>query len=152
MKLPAPLNDVGHMTLLLLAITLGFALIGLGGENLVFLMVSPTKFITIFPLLPNLIHYLELESLLLWQCFFSLVLSFLIAFSSMSNFLLNCAKNCFVGLVFFLPFLAARILMFSAPSFSYLQHSLVLHMVYMPPCFLQRLQCFLVQASLGTNL
>jgi hypothetical protein len=84
----------------------GVALIGLGGANLVFLMVSP-KFITIFPMLPNPIPYYVLESLLLWQRFFPLVPCFLIVFSSLSNFLLYCAKDCLAGLGFFLPFSAA---------------------------------------------
>jgi hypothetical protein len=147
--LPALLTKVRQMSLLSLAITLGIALIRLRGVNLVFSMVSP-KFITIFPMLPNPISYSESESLSLQQLFFPLVLCLLIAFLSLSNFLLNCAKDCFEQLGFSLPFLAERKLDFSVLSFSYLQQSLVLCVGYMPPCFLQRLQCFLVRAFLGT--
>jgi hypothetical protein len=56
----------------------------------------------------------------------------------------------FAGLVFTPPFFAARISAFSDPSFSYLWQSIVLCVVCVPPCFLQRLQCFLVQAFLAT--
>jgi hypothetical protein len=87
--------------------SLGVALIGLGGVNLVFLRVSP-KFITTFPMLPDPIPYSESESLsLLWRFRF-LVSFFLRTFSSLSNFSLNCARDCFVGLGIFPPFLAAR--------------------------------------------
>jgi hypothetical protein len=61
----------------------------------------PPKFIAIFPMLPNPIPYSELESLSSQQRFFPLAPCFVIAFSSFSNFLLNCAKEFFVGLVFF---------------------------------------------------
>jgi hypothetical protein len=82
-------------------------LIGLGGVNLVFLQVS-SKFMATFPMLPDPIPYSELESLLLQQHFRFLVSFFLSTFSSVSNVLLNCAKDCLVGLGFFPPFLAAR--------------------------------------------
>ncbi len=91
----------------------------------------------------NLIPYSELKSLSSLQCFFPLAPCFLIAFSSFSSFLLNCAKECLAGLGFFLPFLAAHTSDFSILSFSYLRQSFVLCMVHVPPCFLQRLQCFL---------
>jgi hypothetical protein len=55
-----------------------------------------------------------------------------------------------VGSGFFLPFLVALKLAFSDPSFSYFRQSLMLWVVCVPPCFLQWLQCFLVQAFLGT--
>jgi hypothetical protein len=71
---------------------MGVALIGLGGVNSVFLIVSP-KFISTFPVLPNLIPYLELELLSSLQRFLDLALNFLIAFLSLSNFLLNWAKT-----------------------------------------------------------
>ena len=94
----------------------GVAFIRLEGVNLVFLQVSP-KFITTFPMLPNPIPYSESELLSLLRRFRFLVSFFLITFLSLSSFLLNCAKDCFVGLGFFLPFLAARKLDFSIPSF-----------------------------------
>ncbi len=87
--------------------SLGVALIGLGGVNLVFLRVPP-KFITTFPMLPDPIPYSESESLSLQRRFCFLVSFFLSTFSSLSNFLLNCGKDCFVGLGFFPPFVAAR--------------------------------------------
>ncbi len=96
------LTDVAHVPLLLLATILGVAFIGLGGVILVFLMVSP-KFITTFSMLLNPNPYSKSESLLLWQHFFLLVSCFLIAFSSLSIFLLKCAKDCFMGSGFFPP-------------------------------------------------
>ena len=69
-------------------------------------------------MLPDRIPYSESESLLLLWHFRFFVSFFLIAFSSLSYFLLNCAKDCFVGLGFFPPFLAARKLDFSVSSFS----------------------------------
>jgi hypothetical protein len=78
--------------------SLGVALVGLGGVvNLVFLQVSP-KCMTIFPMLPDPIPYLESESLLIQRCFRFLVSCFLITFSNLSNFLLNCTKDCFMGM------------------------------------------------------
>ncbi len=96
------------------------------------------------------IPYSESKSLSLHQHFFHLVYCYLIAFLSLSIFLLNYAKDYFMGLGFLLPFLAAQKSGFSIPSFSYLRQSLVLSVVYVPPGFLQSLQCFLVQAFLGT--
>ncbi len=119
------------------------------GLNLVFLMDPPTLIFT-FSMLPDPIPYSELESLLLWQYCFLFVLCFLIIFLKLSNFLLHCTKDCLVGLCFCLPLLAARKSAFSAPSFLYLQQSFVLYVVYAPPWFLQRLQCFLMWAFLGT--
>ncbi len=78
------------------------------------------------------------------------MLCFLIAFSSLSKFLLNCTKDCFTGLGSFLSFLAAWKSAISVLSSSYFRQSFVLCVVCGPPCFLQRLQCFLVQAFLGT--
>jgi hypothetical protein len=127
----------------------GVALIGLGGVNLVFLQVSP-KFMTTFPMLPDPIPYSESELLSLRWRFRFLVSCFLRTFSSLSNFSLNCVKDCFVGLGFFPPFLAARKSDFSVPSFSKQRQSRVLCVVYAPPCFLHRLQCFLVCTFFGT--
>ena len=95
----------------------GVALIGLEGVNLVFLRVSP-KFITTFSMLPDPIPYSESESLSLRRRFRFLVSRFLRTFSSLSNLLLNWAKDCFVGMGFFLPFFAAQKSHFSVPSFS----------------------------------
>ncbi len=105
----ALLTDIGHTPLLLLPMILGvaFIFISLGGENLVCLIVSP-NFITTFPMLPGPIPYTESESLLLWQSFFCLAFCFLISFSSLSILLLNCMKDCFVGLGFFPPFLVVQ--------------------------------------------
>jgi hypothetical protein len=105
---------------------------------------------TTFPMLPNPIPYLESESLSLQRRFRFLVSRFLSTFSSLSNFSLNCAKDCFVGLGFFPPFLAARKLDFSVPSFSKQWQSGVLCVVYAPPCFLHRSQCFSVSTFFGT--
>ncbi len=127
----------------------GVALIGLGGVNLVFLRVSP-KFMTTFPMLLDPIPYSESELLLLRRRFHFLVSFFLNTFPSLSLFLLNCAKDCFVGLGFFPSFLAARKLDFSVPSFSKQRQSRVLCLVYVPPCFLHRSQCFSVRTFFGT--
>jgi hypothetical protein len=105
---------------------------------------------TIFPMLPDPIPYSEPEWLLLQRCFRFLLSCFLVTFSSLSNFLLNCAKDCFVGLGFFPPFLEARKLDFSVPSFSKRRQSRVLCVVYAPPCFLHRSQCYLVRTFFGT--
>ena len=134
-------------------LSLGVALIGLEGVNLVFLRVSlqvSPKFMTTFSMLPDLIPYSELESLSLRRHFRFLVSRFLRTFSSLSNFLLNCAKDCFVGLGFFPPFLAARKSAFSIPSFSKRRQSWVLCVVYAPPCFLQRSRFFSARVFLGT--
>ncbi len=68
----------------------------------------------------------------------------------LSDFLLNCAKDCFTGLGFFLPFLAARKSDFSVPSFSKRWQSQELCVLYVPPCFLHRLQCFSARTFFGT--
>ena len=52
-------------------------------------------------MLPSPIPYSESESVSLRRCLFLLASCFLIAFSSLSIFLHNCAKDCFVGLDFF---------------------------------------------------
>jgi hypothetical protein len=65
------------------------------------------------------IPYSDLESLSIRHHFFHLASHFLIAFLSLPIFLLNCAKECFGGLGFFLPFSAVRKPDFSVPSFSY---------------------------------
>ncbi len=75
MTSPALLSDVEHTSSWLLAIRVGVALIGLGGVNLVILMVSP-KVISTFPLLPNTIPYSKLVLLLSWQGFFNLAVFF----------------------------------------------------------------------------
>jgi hypothetical protein len=115
----ALLTNIGHTSLLFLVTILGVAFIRLGGVNLVFLPVSPKFITTTFPMLPNPMLYSESESLLISQCFFFLVSCFLMAFSSLSIFLLNCTKECFVRLGFFPPFLVAQKLDFSILSFSY---------------------------------
>jgi hypothetical protein len=143
------LTDVILKYFLSLVMSLGVALTGLGGLNLVFLQIS-LKFITTFPMLPDPIPYSESESLSLRRRFRFLVSFFLITFSSLSNFLLNCAKDCFVGLGFFPPFLAARKSDFSVLSFSKRRQLQILCIVYAPPCFLQRLQYFLVRTFFGT--
>jgi hypothetical protein len=101
------LTDVIVKSFLSLVMSLGVALIGLGGVNLVFLQVSP-KFITTFPMLPDPIPYSESELLSLLRGFRFLVSFFLITFSSLSDFLFNCVKDCFTKLGFFPPFLVAR--------------------------------------------
>jgi hypothetical protein len=111
-------------------------------------MVSP-KFNSIFPMLPDPIPYLESESLSSLRHFLDLAVDFLIAFMSLSNFSLNWAKDCLAGLGFFPPFVAARKSAFSDLSFSCLRQSFVLCIVCMPPCFLQRLQCFSKRTFLG---
>jgi hypothetical protein len=105
---------------------------------------------TTFSMLPDPIPYSESESLSLQRRFCFLVSRFLRTFSSLSNFSLNCAKDCFAGLGFFPPFLAARKSAFSVPSFSKRRQSQVLWVVYAPPCFLHRSQCFSVRTFLGT--
>ncbi len=55
-------------------------------------------------MLPNPIPYSESKLLSLLRRFHFLVSFFLITFLSLSNFLLNCGKDCFVGLGFFPPF------------------------------------------------
>ncbi len=127
----------------------GVALIGLEGVSLVFLRVSP-KFITTFSMLPDPIPYSESESLSLRRRFRFLVSRFLRTFSSLSNLSLNWAKDCFAGLGFFLPFLAARKSDFSVLSFLKRRQSRVLCVVCAPPCFLHRSQCFSVRTFFGT--
>ena len=99
------LTDVRLKPFLLLVMSLGVALIGLEGVNLVFLRVCP-KFITTFPMLPNPIPYLKSESLWLLRRFRFLVSCFLITFSSLSNFLLNCEKGLLYGIGFLYAFLS----------------------------------------------
>ncbi len=101
-------------------------------------------------MLPNPIPYLELESLSLLRRFRFLVSFFLSTFSSLSNFLLNCAKDCFVGLGFFPPFLAARKSDYFVPSCSKRRQWQVLCVVYAHPFFLHRSQCFSVRTFFGT--
>ena len=102
-------------------------------------------------MLPDPIPYSESESLLLRWRFRFLVSFFLSTFSSLSNFSLNCAKDCFVGLGFFPPFLAAQKSDFSVLSFSKRRQSRVLCVVHAPQCFLHRSQCFLVPSFFGTK-
>ncbi len=58
----ALLTDIGHTSSGLLAILMGVALIGLGGVNFVFFMISP-KLNSTFLVLPNPSPYSESESL-----------------------------------------------------------------------------------------
>jgi hypothetical protein len=101
-------------------------------------------------MLPNPIPYSESELLLLQRRFHFLVSFFSITFSSKSNFLLNCVKDCFTGLGFFPPFSAAQKSDFSVTSFSNQRQSQELCVVQAPPCFLQRSRFFLVRAFFGT--
>ena len=141
-------NDIRQLSSLSLSAIVRVALIGLGGVNFVFLHVS-LKFLSTFPMLPHPMPYSESECVSLWQRFFFLASFFLIAFSSLSIFLHNCAKDCFVGLGFLAPFLVAWKLDFSFLFFLYLWQSCVLCMVCAPPCFLHRSQCFSVWDFFG---
>ncbi len=109
------------------------------GSKFVFLMVSP-EFNSNFLVLANPTPYSELELLSLYWRFCTFSLNFVNAFLSYSNFLLNCVKFWFMGFDFLPLFLAAWKSDFSFPSFSYLQQSRVLCMVYAPPCLLHRSQ------------
>ncbi len=64
------------------------------------------------------------------------------------HLLAQLSKRELCGIGFLSAFLGGAEIRFSVPFFSYLRHSLILCMVYAPPCFLQRLQCFSVQAFL----
>jgi hypothetical protein len=97
-------TDVGHTSLLLLITILGVAFIRLGGVNWIFLMVY-LKFITTFPIYPTQLH-ISSRNHYRYSNVSSIRYFFLIAFSRLSIFLLSCAKDCFMGLGFFLPFLA----------------------------------------------
>jgi hypothetical protein len=149
MTLQALLNDAGHTSSYVLAIRVGVALIRLGGVNLVFLIVSP-KFNPIFLVLLNLIPYSESELLSSLRRFLDLRDAFSRVFLSLSNFLLNWAKDCLARFGFIPAFLVAQKSAFTVPSFLYLQQSLVLCVVCMPPCFLHRLQCLSKRTFLGT--
>ncbi len=133
MMSPALLNDAGHTSSCVLAIRVRVALIRLGGVNLVFLAVS-LKFDPIFLVLPDPIPYSESELLSSLQRFLDLRDAFLRAFSSLSNFLLNWAKDCLVRLGLLPAFLAALKLAFTILSFLYLRQSLILCVVCIPPC------------------
>jgi hypothetical protein len=136
------------MSLESLAIVVGVAFIGLGGVKLVFSMVSPN--LTNFLVLPNPTPYSESESLSSYWRFCIILPDFFNAFSSFSIFLVSCAKFWFTGFAFLPPFLAAWNSDFSFPSFLNLRQSQVLYVVYAPPCFLHRLQCFSKRTFLGT--
>ncbi len=88
-------------------------------------------------MLPDPIPCFESESLSLQRCFRFLVSFFLVTFSSQSELLLNCAKDCFMGLDFFPPFLAARKSDFSVPPFLKRWQSQESCVVHAPPCLLQ---------------
>jgi hypothetical protein len=127
----------------------GVASIELGGVNLVFLMGS-LKFNPILLVLPDPITYSELESLSSLRHFLDLRDAFLRDFLSLSNFLLNWAKDCLAGLGLLPALLVVQKLAFADPSFSYLQQSLVACIVCTPPCFLHSLQCFSKRTFLET--
>ncbi len=91
MMSPALLTDVMLTSLESLVIVVGVALIGLGGLNFIFLMVSP-KFNSTFLVLPNPTPYLESELLSSYWRFCAFLLDFFNAFSSFLIFMLNCAK------------------------------------------------------------
>ncbi len=61
----------------------------------------------------------------------------MVTFSSQSKFSLNCANDCFMGLDFFPPFLAARKSDFSVPPFSKRRQLQELCVAHTPPCLLQ---------------
>ncbi len=145
----ALLTDVALTSSESLAMVVGVALIRLGGVTFVFLMVS-SNLISNFLVQLNPTPYLESELLSSYWRFRAFLLDFFNAFLRFSNFLLNYAKFWFVGFTFLPPFWLARNLDFSFPYFPYLQQSLVLCMVYAPPCFLHRLQCFSKLTFLGT--
>ncbi len=84
----ALLNDTGWMSSLLLAMSVGVALIGLGGVNLDRFTISP-RFNPDFLILLNPISYLQSELLLSLWGFLDLREAFLRVFSNLSNFLLN---------------------------------------------------------------
>jgi hypothetical protein len=87
----ALLTDIVLRSLELLAIVVGVVLIGLGGVNFVFLMVSP-NLISNFLVLPNPTPYLESELLSSYQHFCAFLLNFFHAFLSFSDLSLNCTK------------------------------------------------------------
>jgi hypothetical protein len=113
-------------------------------------MVS-LKLNSTFLVLPDPTPYSESESLYLYRHFVEFLLAFLRVFSSLSNFLLNCAKFCLARLVFFLPFLGGMEIGFLISVPFILTTILGIVCSCAPPCFLHMLQCFLlVQALLGT--
>jgi hypothetical protein len=85
------LTDIVLTSSELLVIVVGVALIGLGGVNFVFLMVSP-NLISNFLVLPNQTLYLKSQLLSSYWRFHDFLLDFFNAFSSLSNFSLSCAK------------------------------------------------------------
>jgi hypothetical protein len=148
MMSPALLTDAVLRSLELLAIVVGVAFIGLVRVKLIFSRVSPN--FTNFLVLPNPTPYLESELLSSYQRFCTFLPDFFNTFLSSSIFLVSCAKFWFTGFAFLPPFLAARNLDFSFLSFLNLQQSQVLCVVYAPPCFLHRSQCFSKQTFLET--
>jgi hypothetical protein len=84
------LTDVVLTSLELLVIVVGVALIGLGGVNSIFSVVSPN--LTNFLLLPNPTPYSESELLSSYWRFCAFLLDLFNAISSFSIFLVSCAK------------------------------------------------------------
>jgi hypothetical protein len=113
---------------------------------LAFLTVSPNLTST-FPMLPDPISNSELESLSLRRRFFP------VALLPSQTCPISCSIAQKTALWDWFSFHISwwcKYLDFLIPYFWYLQQSFVLCVVYVPPYFLQRLQCFLVQAFLGT--
>jgi hypothetical protein len=104
--------------LLLLFVSEGIALIGLGEANLDRLTVF-SKFNPMSLVLPDPISYLLSELLLSLRRFLDLREAFLRVFSNLSNFLLNWANDCFARLGFLPAFVAAPKLAFAMVSFLY---------------------------------
>ncbi len=103
----------------MLAISVGIALIRLGGVNFNRLKTF-SKFNPNFLVLSNPISYLLSESPSSLRHFLGLREAFLRVFSNLSNYLLNWANNSFAGLGFLPDFLVAQKLAFTLPSFLYL--------------------------------
>ncbi len=148
--MPFPLHMYGSMPCKQQSdiLSVWVAFIRLGGVKLLFSTVSPN--LTNFLVLPNPTPYSESESLSLYQHFCPFLPDFFNAFLGFLIFLVSCAQVWLSGFAFLPLFLAAWKLVFSFPSFSNLQQSWVLCMVYAPPCFLHRLLCFSKQTFLGT--
>ena len=121
------------------------ALIGLGGVNFVFLLVSP-KVITTFPMLPDLIPYSESESLLLLQCFRLLGVFFLDHLLELVHFLALLRKRLLCGIGFLSAFLSgAEIGFFRSVFLEMTAFTRIVRCVH-ALMLIARLLCFSVQA------
>ena len=101
-------------------------------------------------MLPNPIPYFELEALSLWQHFFLLESCFLIAFSSLSIFLLNCATECYT-IWFLSAFLSGKEIGFFCSVF--LVHTTILGIVHgrCAPMLLSEVAMILGASFLGDS-